>query len=134
MRIREIALCAAAWCALGLTAAAAQTSNVPAPPMTPPAGAPPVDLTVLPPVPHDYKPKRTSWGDPDLRGIWPIDNLGGLPLQRTPAMGERVFLSDEEFKARETLMDQWRRAAADETKENKLGSGNWVEMTGAGRH
>ena len=93
----------------------------------------PKALYVLPPVPHTYQPKRTAWGDPDLRGIWPTDSLGGLALQRTPAMGNRVFLSDEEYAARENLMEQWRHAAADETREGKLGSGNWVEMTGAGR-
>jgi hypothetical protein len=65
--------------------------------------------------------------------MWPIDSIGGLPLQRPEQMGERVFLSDAELKARQTLMAQWREAAADETRENKLGSGNWVEMTGAGR-
>jgi hypothetical protein len=93
----------------------------------------PRELYVLPPVPHDYQPKKTSWGDPDLRGMWPIDSLGGLPLQRTVAMGNRVFLSEEELKARDTLMAQWRSAAAEEDRDNKLGSGNWVEMTGAGR-
>jgi hypothetical protein len=65
--------------------------------------------------------------------MWPIDSLGGLPLQRTVAMGNRVFLSDEELRAREQLMAQWRAAASEEDKANKLGSGNWVEMTGAGR-
>ena len=108
------------------------TSNLPAQDEAALRAAHP-ELYVLPPTPHSYAPKRTSWGDPDLRGIWPIDSLGGLPLQRTPAQGNRVFLSDEELQAREKLMDQWRTAAAAETKANKLGMGNWVEMTGAGR-
>ena len=155
MKTPKIALCAAAaWFAVGLMAADAQPAGAPAA-AAPPAAArptstrprssmtsvlPPQDeskmprkLYVLPPVPHGYKVKRTSWGDPDLTGIWPIDDLGGMPLQRTVAMGNRVFLSDEEYAARQALMEQWRHAAADETKENKLGSGNWVEMTGAGR-
>ncbi len=130
MKVRDIALCAAAaWCVVGLTGASAKKAS---PPAAPQATAP-VDLTVLPPVPHDYKPKTTGWGDPDLRGIWPIDSLGGLPLQRTAAQGNRVFLTDEEFAASEARMEKSRNAAAAETKANKLGMGNWVEMTGAGR-
>jgi hypothetical protein len=92
-----------------------------------------IDLTVLPPVPTTFKPKKTTWGEPDFRGMWPIDHLGGLPLQRTPEQGNRVFLNDQEFADREARMEKSRGAAEAETKANKLGMGNWVEMTGAGR-
>lgn len=37
-------------------------------------------LTVIPPVPKTYHPKRTPWGEPDLRGTWPIDRLNFTPL------------------------------------------------------
>ena len=97
------------------------------------SSAKPLDLTVLPPVPHTYGPKRTPWGDPDLRGMWPIDSIGGLPLQRTVAQGNRVFLTDEEFAKREAQVETSRRAADAEDKAGKLGMGHWVEMTGAGR-
>jgi len=92
----------------------------------------PQDLTKLPPLPN-YQPKKTAWGDPDLRGTWPTDALGGLPLQRTVEQGNRVFLTDEEFQKREVAMDRSRNAAEKETNSGKLGMGNWVEMTGAGR-
>ncbi len=147
MKTRNIALCAAAaWLAIGLGAARAAGPAAKPPPrprssMT--QNLPPQDeamlrarhpeLYVLPPVSHAYVPEKTAWGDPDLRGMWPIDSIGGLPLQRPEQMGDRVFLSGDELKARETLMQQWREAASDEDKQNKLGSGNWVEMTGAGR-
>jgi hypothetical protein len=117
MKTRTVLCAAVAWLAVGLAPAAAQQK----------------DLTVLPPVPHDYTPKKTPWGDPDFRGMWPIDHLGGLPLQRTPEQGNRVFLNDEEFAKREAAMEKSRNAAEAETKANKLGMGNWVEMTGAGR-
>ena len=91
-----------------------------------------LDLYHLPPMPK-FQPKKTSWGDPDLRGTWPIDSLGGLPLQRTVEQGTRVFLNDEEFNKREAAMEKSRNAAEKETNSNKLGMGNWVEMTGAGR-
>src|SRR5690606_11386647 len=35
----------------------------------------PADPTVLQPVPDDYQPQKTSWGDPDFTGTWPIDNI-----------------------------------------------------------
>ena len=91
------------------------------------------ELYVLAPVSHSYKPARTAWGDPDLRGMWPIDSFGGLFLERPKAMGDRVWLTDEEYKSVEARMEASRDAPAKETKSGKLGMGNWVEMTGAGR-
>ncbi len=92
----------------------------------------PVDLYTLAPIP-DYAPEKTSWGDPDFRGVWPVDSLGGLGFQRTPAQGKRVYMTDEEFAKSEARMQSSREAASAETNANKLGMGNWVEMTGAGR-
>ena len=37
---------------------------------------------------------RTSWGDPDLRGIWDFKTL--TPLQRSAELADRAFLTDEE--------------------------------------
>ncbi|HEX4097906.1 MAG TPA: hypothetical protein VHX64_14360 [Caulobacteraceae bacterium] len=90
------------------------------------------ELYVLPPVSHRYTPKRTAWGDPDLTGMWPIDSIGGLPLQRPTAMGDRIYLSPDELKTRDAAMERLREAPAKETKAGKLGMGNWVEETGAG--
>lgn len=146
MKIRNIILCGTAACfAIGLATASAQPASSTAPPpvragssmnSTLPAqneASLPKELYVLPPVPKTYQPKKTAWGDPDLRGNWPIDSIGGLPLQRTVAQGKRVWLSDEEYKVVKERMDKSANAAAAETKANKLGMGNWVEMTGAGR-
>jgi hypothetical protein len=137
--------------ALGLAATAVAQENGP-PPARPAAaaagpprgnGLPPQDeaklrqehpeLYVLPPVSHAYKPKRTAWGDPDLTGMWPVDSIGGLPLQRPTSMGDRVYLSPDELAVRDAAMERQRGAAAKETKSGKLGMGNWVEETGAGR-
>jgi hypothetical protein len=146
MTTLRIALCAAAaLVGIGMAAAAsAQQAQAPARPRSSMTQTLPEvneadlkahhpELYVLPQVSRAYQPKKTSWGDPDLRGVWPTDTLGGLPLQRPEKMGERVFLSDVELKARDALMEQWKHAAADEDKQNKLGNGNWVEMTGAGK-
>src|SRR5688572_31796469 len=41
----------------------------------------------------------TPWGEPDLRGIWPLNHLISTPFQRPERFGERRFLTDEEFAA-----------------------------------
>jgi hypothetical protein len=45
----------------------------------------------------DYEPPMKPWGEPDLEGMWPINHLIGVPLQRSPQFGERRFMTDEEF-------------------------------------
>ncbi|HZV19438.1 MAG TPA: hypothetical protein VFF84_12185 [Sphingobium sp.] len=125
---RVLALAAAtSLAAMGLAGAPALAQE-----QAPASAAEQPDLTHLPPLPN-YQPKKTAWGDPDLRGGWPIDSLGGLPMQRTVEQGNRVFLTQEEYEKREAAMERSRNAAEKETKSNKLGMGNWVEMTGAGR-
>ena len=97
------------------------------------AQPPGADLTVVPAVPKSYKPKLTPWGEPDLRGGWPIDFLNGTPMQRDPAQGDRMFLTDAEFAERTKRVDT---AAGRYTKEesgDKLGQGHWVEMGEASR-
>jgi hypothetical protein len=44
---------------------------------------------------------RTSWGAPDLQGVWTTDDMRGVPMQRPEAFGDRRFLTDEEFGERE---------------------------------
>jgi hypothetical protein len=48
-----------------------------------------------------YTPARTPWGDPDLQGIWPGTDMVGVPFERPAQFGTRLFLTEEEFKARE---------------------------------
>jgi len=114
MSLRFPLILAAAAAALAFPAVAEQTA--------------PQDLTVVPPVPRDYQPEKTPWGDPNLRGRWPIDHLNGTPLQRDPEQGNRVFLNDEEMAAR---AERIRAAAAryeNEDSADRLGQGHWVEM------
>ena len=49
----------------------------------------------------DWEQPMTPWGEPDLRGMWPINHLIGVPLVRPAEFGERRFLTDEEFAAEE---------------------------------
>ena len=75
-----------------------------------------------------WTPPRTAWGDPDLQGMWPIDKLNGTPLQRLESLGERRFLTDEEFAERTKRLEGLNARYDDEIKSHKMGIGHWAEM------
>jgi len=56
-----------------------------------------------------YTPPRTPWGDPDLQGIWPGTDMVGVPFERPDQFGNRLFLTEQEFKARETQAEKQAR-------------------------
>ena len=58
-----------------------------------------------------YTPPRTPWGDPDLQGIWPSTSMVGVPFERPDKYGNRLTLTDTEFKEREK--DAEKQAALD---------------------
>lgn len=62
----------------------------------------PADLATLPPVPTDYSPAMTSWGEPDFTGTFPTENInnGHILFQRPAAYGDRFWVTDEEFERR----------------------------------
>ena len=62
----------------------------------------PADLTVLPPVPTDYTPEKTAWGDWDFTGIWPIENIPNTRIlfQRPKENGMNYWLTDEQHAKR----------------------------------
>src|SRR6266487_3360510 len=43
------------------------------------------------------KPLRTSWGAPDLQGVWSVSTT--TPFERPPELGERAFLTPDEAVA-----------------------------------
>ena len=49
--------------------------------------------------PQLWKQPMTPWGEPDLRGTWPLNHLISTPFQRPEQFGDRRFLTDEEFAA-----------------------------------
>ncbi len=92
------------------------------------------DLTVVEPVPTGYKAKTTPWGEPDFRGGWPIDHLNGrTPLQRDPAHGNRAYLTEEEFAARDEAVQQLARRYENEDSQGTMGIGHWAEVAAANR-
>jgi hypothetical protein len=48
-----------------------------------------------------WTPPKTSWGDPDLEGMWPGTALLGTRLQRDPKLGTRALLTDDEYAQRQ---------------------------------
>jgi len=52
-----------------------------------------------------YTPPMTSWGEPDLRGTWPINHLIGTPLVRDTSYGLNRYMSDEEFAERQASVE-----------------------------
>ncbi|HEX6997674.1 MAG TPA: hypothetical protein VF322_05990 [Gammaproteobacteria bacterium] len=71
----------------------------------------------------------TPWGDPDLRGMWPIMHLFATPLQRDPKYGERRYLTDEEWAAAQAVLERRDQRYHNEIKNHKLGMGHWAEST-----
>jgi len=47
----------------------------------------------------NYVPPKTSWGEPDLQGIWPLNHLIAVPLTRPARYANKANLSDEEIAA-----------------------------------
>jgi len=72
----------------------------------------------------DWTHPMTPWGEPDLQGMWPLNHLIGVPLQRQAQFGERRFLTDEEFAARQQSV---------EARDTRFGAGAIPVADPAGR-
>ena len=70
---------------------------------------------------------RTEWGDPDLRGKWPIDIVGQTPRERPKHFGTRAELTDEEYEAAFTEAQRQLDRYQEEDKANLMGMGHWAE-------
>ena len=93
----------------------------------------PDDLTTIAPVPTDFDPPRTSWGAPDLRGTYPIDNIASLPMNRPAQYGDRFYLTEQEFQTRQEQAGRSDAAYAAEEEAGTIGMGHWVESDASGR-
>jgi hypothetical protein len=47
-----------------------------------------------------WKQPETPWGDPDLQGVWPSQNMIGVPMERDPKLGTRAVLTEAESAQR----------------------------------
>jgi hypothetical protein len=101
------------------------------------AAAPPADLTAVPAVRSEHVPARTAWGDPDLRGTWPLQRFSeaGIPFQRAEELGRRAWQTDEEHAARVASAEQFDAAAGQESDVfgRAPGLADWVRTHRDGR-
>jgi hypothetical protein len=93
-----------------------------------PNGAGDSDLTATADA-SGWQHPRTEWGDPDLRGMWPIINLISTPFQRNEQYGDRELLSDEEYAATQLRLQARDDRYQEEIKSNKMGMGHWAEAS-----
>jgi hypothetical protein len=80
-----------------------------------------------------WQPPKTAWGDPDLRGTWPIQHLIGTPFQRSEEFGTRAEYSEEEYAGRLEDLEDRNTRYEEEIQSNKMGMGHWAETTQAQR-
>ena len=134
-RKSTLRLAAASLLVAGAIGASAVLAQDKAPADEAPFGAAPVavkDPTKLLPVPRDYHPKKTSWGEPDFTGMWPIDSIASIPFARGPQYGNRFYLNQSELNAREKQRQGSLERYEEEAKQGKIGMGHWVESDAAG--
>ncbi|MEO5705775.1 MAG: hypothetical protein ABIT10_13425 [Alteraurantiacibacter sp.] len=94
------------------------------------AGQPPAEAQLaarFQPPPTGWQMPRTAWGDPDLRGTWPVDYLGQTPRERLAQFGTRAFLTDEEYRAAfdeaQFQLDRY----DEEVEVGVMSMGHWAE-------
>ena len=84
---------------IGLSAAIAAIASLPLSGQG--SSVPPLVITAYNGGPAiDYTVPRTPWGDPDLQGVWSSDDAT-MPTSRPQSFGDRLYLNDEEWAARQ---------------------------------
>jgi hypothetical protein len=89
---------------------------------------------------------RTSWGDPDLQGIWTSEGDLSVPFERPAIFGTRQLLTDQEFLERESRTQGQLRSdnsdfdleTADRSTAGQVGSAtspppHWLERSKTSR-
>lgn len=73
----------------------------------------------------------TPWGEPDLRGKWPIYHLIGTPFERPEEYGERRTMNAEELARLEAQIAERNSRYDEEDASDRIGGGHWAEPTSA---
>ena len=78
----------------------------------------PDNLTLLPPVRSDYDPPRTPWGDPDLRGTWPLQQIADAIYAIETDDGAQIQIRNKGLRhGPPEVMDRLRRGEDDDPAE-----------------
>ena len=83
-----------------------------------------------------YHAPHTEWGDPDLRGTWPIQHVwdAGIPFERPEGAGEGRRVDDEAFAERLAKAERSdAEYAADLQTSGTAGLAEWVRSSATGR-
>lgn len=80
-----------------------------------------------PPPVAGWEVARTPWGDPDIRGTYPLDTVGRTPMQRPPQFGTRALMTEEEYQQALDAAAELAGHADLEDEAGTLGAGNWFE-------
>ena len=71
-----------------------------------------------------WTPPKTSWGEPDLQGMWPLNHLISVPMERPKQYGDRRNMTEDEFaKAQKSV----------EARDNRFQSGAIPQADAAGK-
>jgi hypothetical protein len=95
----------------------------------------PADLAELPPVPTDYTPAKTAWGDWDFSHTYQIEyfNAGKILFQRPKEYGNRVWVTDEELARRQAAAERSDAAYSPEGQginyPGSQGLGEWMRTS-----
>jgi hypothetical protein len=77
-----------------------------------------------------WKHAKTPWGDPDLRGTWPVVHLISVPLQRPTKYGDRLHFNEAEMAEQRKAVEARNKRYEDEDSQDRMGMGHWAEVTG----
>jgi hypothetical protein len=84
--------------------------------------APPLVITAFGEQPAPpYTARRTSWGDPDLQGVWSSDDTSGIPMQRQEQYGDRLYLNEQEHAERAQNVERGVQRAENEATSSFRG-------------
>jgi hypothetical protein len=68
-----------------------------------------------------YETPRTSWGDPDLQGVWSSDDTSGIPMSRQEQYGDRLYLNEQELAQRAEQVERGVERAENEATSSFRG-------------
>jgi hypothetical protein len=113
-------------CAMGAAVLACAASSAHAQEFSPDPAALAV-ASGAPAPPAGWTQPRTAWGDPDFRGTWPLDAVGRTPTERPANLGDKAYLSDEEYQTAIAEAENTARNYDREDQNGTIGSGHWFE-------
>jgi hypothetical protein len=86
------------------------------------SAAPPLVITAFGDKPAPaYTARRTSWGDPDLQGVWSSDDTAGIPMSRREEHGDRLYLNEQELAERTQQVERGVQRAENEATSSFRG-------------